>query len=167
MYLLGVIIAAFGGIFTAIYLFSFLYNKVKTGHFIASGNIQGHFIGISMILLLCLGLFISFTHPTNTNQRVNANSMSSEKETLKSYAKTFGLKSVDELQQKSNVYSSSQITEGTLYSWNSGKGILMRLDTNSDGMTTVYKLDNDNNKIVLWTGKTIFQRTKVNRYYLN
>lgn len=100
------------------------------------------------------------------NSKSNNEKLSEDPEKLKSFAKTFGRKSVDELQQKDYVYKSTQIDSGTMYSWNTGYNvILLRFDNDSDGTTIVYTLDDNNNRNILWSGKTITQRTKVTRVF--
>ncbi|TYC49649.1 hypothetical protein ESZ50_05760 [Weissella muntiaci] len=168
MHVLGTTLTVVGGIFTALYFILLFVVKIRTGKFFVKGSFQSHLFGITMIILTSLGIVLMVTHPVeNTSVSGSASSEKEAKETLKSYAKTFGRKSVDELQEKDNVYPSAQVDEGTMYSWATEEGTLTRLDTSSDGMTTVYKLNSDNTKDVLWTGKTVFQRTQVKHYYIN
>lgn len=82
-------------------------------------------------------------------------------DTIKSFAKVFGNKTVAELQKKDYVYKSTTLADGsTMYIWRTGDeqvGTLMRLDS-PDMKTIVYTYDgNNNNNKTVYRGTTLIK----------
>ncbi|EKP98171.1 hypothetical protein LCA12A_0950 [Lacticaseibacillus casei 12A] len=88
--------------------------------------------------------------------------------TQKAFAQSFGQKTVDRLQKMPSAYKSSQLDATTMeYMWNSGHGMMIRLDT-ADRMTSVYLYDSNadyGKGRLLYSGRTIFTNPKVYNFY--
>lgn len=85
---------------------------------------------------------------------------SSKQSDLSLYARTFGQKDVETLQKYgSSVYPSTKVSTGMMYGYKSPAGMLYRVDTTSNNITTVYK-DNGSGDLgdILYQGRTIVQK---------
>lgn len=93
-----------------------------------------------------------------------------QEEHIRSFARTFGNKPAQEVQEKSYAYSSRNIAGlGMVYMWKVDKDILMRID-GSDNITSVYLYDKnaENGKgQLLYQGHTIINKQKKQYNFYN
>lgn len=112
------------------------------------------------------------TSSSTTSQSSTRKERSSEdrQSKLKSFARTFGNKPAQEIQEKSYAYSSQNIEGlGVVYMWKVDDDILMRVD-GSDSITSVYLYDNNaENKQgqLLYQGRTIINKQKKQYNFYN
>lgn len=93
-----------------------------------------------------------------------------QQEHVRSFARTFGNKPAQEIQEKSYAYSSRNVAGlGMVYMWKVDKDILMRID-GSDNITSVYLYDKnaENGKgQLLYQGHTIINKQKKQYNFYN
>lgn len=91
-------------------------------------------------------------------------------EKIKSFARTFGNKPAQEIQEKSYTYSSSSVDGlGIVYMWKNDFGTLMRID-GSDNITSVYLYDPNAKQgkgKLLYQGHTIINKQKKQYTFYN
>lgn len=93
-----------------------------------------------------------------------------QQEHIRSFARTFGNKPAQEIQEKSYAYSSRNVTGlGMVYMWKVDKDVLMRID-GSDDITSVYLYDKNVENCkgqLLYQGHTIINKQKKQYNFYN
>lgn len=110
----------------------------------------------------------SASSSSSTVQSKSSQTPENSENTQKAFAQSFGQKAVDRIQKMPSVYKTAQLDATTMeYMWNSGHGIMIRLDT-ADRMTNVYLYDSNANYgkgLLLYSGRTVFTNPKVYNFY--